>query len=102
MIRRPPRSTLFPYTTLFRSQQLLGNRNEVAKQGQALLAAGQKKAPPEEICKLFKAFLTTETKMLKGLEEHRATCSVQPETIRQVNTGHSKTAHISSPVVAFL
>src|SRR2546427_8719185 len=25
MIRRPPRSTLFPYTTLFRSVQLLGN-----------------------------------------------------------------------------
>src|SRR5258707_4613129 len=24
MIRRPPRSTLFPYTTLFRSEQLLG------------------------------------------------------------------------------
>src|SRR3989441_10257360 len=24
MIRRPPRSTLFPYTTLFRSQALLG------------------------------------------------------------------------------
>src|SRR2546429_6099335 len=23
MIRRPPRSTLFPYTTLFRSQQLM-------------------------------------------------------------------------------
>src|SRR2546422_6414676 len=23
MIRRPPRSTLFPYTTLFRSQQIL-------------------------------------------------------------------------------
>src|SRR5256885_9344365 len=25
MIRRPPRSTLFPYTTLFRSPQPLGN-----------------------------------------------------------------------------
>src|SRR2546427_5660784 len=24
MIRRPPRSTLFPYTTLFRSQHILG------------------------------------------------------------------------------
>src|SRR2546427_9077444 len=24
MIRRPPRSTLFPYTTLFRSQQIAG------------------------------------------------------------------------------
>src|SRR2546422_6123557 len=26
MIRRPPRSTLFPYTTLFRSRQLRGHR----------------------------------------------------------------------------
>src|SRR5947208_7717470 len=28
MIRRPPRSTLFPYTTLFRSRKLLGGRDE--------------------------------------------------------------------------
>src|SRR2546422_3260955 len=26
MIRRPPRSTLFPYTTLFRSQERLGGQ----------------------------------------------------------------------------
>src|SRR5258708_9466315 len=26
MIRRPPRSTLFPYTTLFRSEQRVGRR----------------------------------------------------------------------------
>src|SRR5256885_7387997 len=30
MIRRPPRSTLFPYTTLFRSLSLLGERREIA------------------------------------------------------------------------
>src|SRR3712207_7683306 len=29
MIRRPPMSTLFPYTTLFRSQMLLRGRNTV-------------------------------------------------------------------------
>src|SRR2546430_7652518 len=29
MIRRPPRSTLFPYTTLFRSLMKLGHREEV-------------------------------------------------------------------------
>src|SRR3712207_9563390 len=29
MIRRPPRSTLFPYTTLFRSAQLTATRLEV-------------------------------------------------------------------------
>src|SRR3989449_5741244 len=30
MIRRPPRSTLFPYTTLFRSAFAVGPSNEVA------------------------------------------------------------------------
>src|SRR5438270_6699514 len=41
MIRRPPRSTLFPYTTLFRSFSLFqGRRGEVAaRSGVALFAA---------------------------------------------------------------
>src|SRR3712207_7108520 len=33
MIRRPPRSTLFPYTTLFRSRQPLPGRQVVRPQG---------------------------------------------------------------------
>src|SRR2546430_8928616 len=33
MIRRPPRSTLFPYTTLFRSQQSRSFRAEDPHQG---------------------------------------------------------------------
>src|SRR5690554_7397472 len=37
MIRRPPRSTLFPYTTLFRSFELLG---AVAHEARPVLAAG--------------------------------------------------------------
>src|SRR3712207_6899599 len=28
MIRRPPRSTLFPYTTLFRSERFIAERDE--------------------------------------------------------------------------
>src|SRR5262245_65014142 len=31
MLRRPPRSTLFPYTTLFRSRTLLAQLEEVAR-----------------------------------------------------------------------
>src|SRR2546426_7345357 len=31
MIRRPPRSTLFPYTTLFRSPTMPGNDSSAAK-----------------------------------------------------------------------
>src|SRR3712207_7180279 len=38
MIRRPPRSTLFPYTTLFRSSQGI----IAGLEGLALVAAGQR------------------------------------------------------------
>src|SRR3712207_7297179 len=40
MIRRPPRSTLFPYTTLFRSTVGAGvDAGQAAAQGQAVLMA---------------------------------------------------------------
>src|SRR2546428_3545470 len=34
MIRRPPRSTLFPYTTLFRSELVPGNSSSFAVSGE--------------------------------------------------------------------
>src|SRR5258708_29937918 len=44
MIRRPPRSTLFPYTTLFRSRQLLESYDQGMK-GRLKLAGEQPVAP---------------------------------------------------------
>ena len=79
-------------------QQLLAARDETQKHGQALSAAGQKKAPPEEICKLFKVFIVAETKMVKGLETHSATCGVPPEVIKQVKAQHSKALQMSKQV----
>src|SRR3712207_7634135 len=53
MIRRPPRSTLFPYTTLFRSATVLGGvlpdraaRPLQGDDGVAAAAADQQIAPP--------------------------------------------------------
>src|SRR2546429_2594711 len=43
MIRRPPRSTLFPYTTLFRSEAELKNRG-----GTAFLADARSAVPPDK------------------------------------------------------
>jgi hypothetical protein len=79
-------------------QQLLTYRDETAKHGQALHNAGQKKVPPEELCKLFKAFLAVEGKMVKGLEENSATCGVPPEVLKQVKVSHSKAAEVGKQV----
>jgi hypothetical protein len=79
-------------------QQLLSSRDETAKHGNALKAAGEKKAPPEEMCKLFKAFLAAEGKMLKGLQENSATCGVPPEILKQVKEGHGKASEVGKKV----
>src|SRR5262249_49193520 len=73
-------------------QQLLTIRDETAKHGQAIHLAGQKKVPPEELCKLFKTFLSSESKMLKGLEQNSTTCGVPPEVLKQVKASHDKAA----------
>src|SRR2546430_9971707 len=46
MIRRPPRSTLFPYTTLFRSQLLLQTQGVVDHD---LAAQGEQRRPVAEL-----------------------------------------------------
>src|SRR2546430_12978246 len=53
MIRRPPRSTLFPYTTLFRSQAGTSNRTPLQRSrkmysGQERVFASPPKAPGQK------------------------------------------------------
>src|SRR5258707_9180202 len=60
MIRRPPRSTLFPYTTLFRSPMTLGRRS-LLQVAAAVGAFGvgegraQRREPTQEDLPRFKA-----------------------------------------------
>ena len=61
-------------------------------------AAGKKKAPPEEVCKLFNAFLAAEGKMIKGLEENSALCGVPADVIKNVKAGHGKASQVAKQV----
>src|SRR3712207_8069502 len=48
MIRRPPRSTLFPYTTLFRSARVRPGEDEDAVRGERVIVAGRRGVLEEE------------------------------------------------------
>src|SRR3712207_8212225 len=50
MIRRPPRSTLFPYTTLFRSRNIVGHRSGRLEDGKTAALCPPKRRAPEQIC----------------------------------------------------
>src|SRR3712207_7751782 len=52
MIRRPPRSTLFPYTTLFRSADPLSNRRASSPKFPARRAATRARRPANDSVRL--------------------------------------------------
>src|SRR5688572_31535401 len=53
MIRRPPRSTLFPYTTLFRSVQHTRARQELARQNRPIAHLSFRLPARPESCRKY-------------------------------------------------
>src|SRR3712207_7352362 len=51
MIRRPPRSTLFPYTTLFRSRQLVARKPDKGEQMAPQYRPEQRQGRPRPVGK---------------------------------------------------
>jgi hypothetical protein len=79
-------------------QQLLALRDEVQKHGTAIQKANERKATVQEACKLFRTFLATEAKFIRGLEDNSRTCGVQPDAIKQAREGHAKASQIGRQV----
>src|SRR3712207_7375748 len=73
MIRRPPRSTLFPYTTLFRSASVYGDAPDLPKTEamapQPLSPYAISKLAGEHLCSMFTRVHGLETVVLRS-EEH--------------------------------
>src|SRR3712207_7845401 len=66
MIRRPPRSTLFPYTTLFRSGQPDGHAGEVPAVYVELVEGGH--VTPEELLNHARAHIHERAALPKHVE----------------------------------
>lgn len=79
-------------------QALLALRDETQKHAAAIQAANQRHATPQEACKLFKTFLASDAKMIKGVEENMTLCGVPAEVPKQMKAGHVHAEQIAKQV----
>lgn len=75
-------------------------RQETEKRGAAIKAASQRRAPPDEACKLITAFAQSEIKMINYIKANKQKCGI-PDTIgAQMQTGHKNTEAMRQKVCA--
>jgi len=63
-------------------------REEAEKRGKLIKAASDRKAPPDEACKLIVNFGDAEIKMIKYVEANAAKCGIPPQIAK---AGHQNT-----------
>jgi hypothetical protein len=81
-------------------KKFLPLREEAEKRGKLIKAAGERKAPPDEACKLIGNFGQAEIKMIKFIEGNAARCGIPPQVADQMKTGHKNTENMQKKVCA--
>jgi hypothetical protein len=66
-------------------------RQEAEKRAGLIRDAAERKSPREEVCKLFGSFAISESKLIKFLETHQASCGIPPDAVKQMKTNHDRT-----------
>jgi hypothetical protein len=73
-------------------------REEAVARGKLIKAASERRAPPDEACKLIGNYGQSETKMIKYIEANSAKCGFPPEIADQLKAGHKDTEAMQKKV----
>ena len=80
------------------AQDFTALRGATETKGKAIQAAAKRKAPPQELCPLFRAYAEAEAKMVQFLEKNQAWCQVPPDAVKGSKTNHAKTLQVRTQV----
>lgn len=75
-------------------------REEAERRGKMIKAASERKAPPDEACKLIKNFGQAELKMISYVQTNSAKCGIPPQIADQLKNGHKNTEKMQNQVCA--
>ena len=73
-------------------------REEAEKRGKLIKAASERKAPPEEACKLVASFGQSEVQMIKYVESNGSECGIPSQIAEQLKAGHKNTEALQQKV----
>jgi hypothetical protein len=73
-------------------------RGTAETKGKAIQAAAKRKASPQELCPLFRAYAEAEAKMVQFLEKNQGWCQVPPEALKGSKANHAKTLQVRTQV----
>ena len=73
-------------------------REEAEKRGKLIKAASDRKAPPDEACKLIKNFGHAELKMIAYVQTNSEKCGIPPQIADQLKNGHKNTEKMQKQV----
>src|SRR2546430_5692987 len=97
MIRRPPRSTLFPYTTLFRSIKETGTIVDARAQETLLEALERHDYQPEFGCRRGTCG-ACQLRVLQRSEEHTSELQSQSNLVCRLLLEKKKIQHLHTPL----
>ena len=73
-------------------------REDAEKKGKLIKAASERKAAPDEACKLIASFGQSEVKMIKYIEANAQKCGIPPQIGDQLKAGHKNTEALREKV----
>ncbi len=73
-------------------------REEAERRGKMIKAASDRKASPDEACKLIKNFGVAELKMISYVQTNSAKCGIPPQIADQLKNGHKNTEKMQNQV----
>ncbi len=79
-------------------KEFLPLREDAEKKAKLIKAASQRKAPPDEACKLLASFDGAEVKMMNFIKANTARCGIPPQIGAQLATGHANTEKMKTMV----
>jgi hypothetical protein len=79
-------------------KEFLRLRGVAEKKAAAIRAASERKAPPQEACKLFNSFSAAEANMLKYATDNSVWCGIPAQVLSGIKHSHAKTTEMRTRI----